>query len=188
MSMHRPGDTTRQINVRVLRAWIAAGRPAPGPREWWHAQFAPHRVELTRGESQGWLWWALTAGLAVAVVVAIAGGTLNEIIENRPSGHIRPMITTTQEVTTVSTMPMSQAKALLNEAISDLEKYQHAIVAATTGPRADAFTKVSAVFRGGYNLQKLNEAMARMEELNNDAYAFVNKIRATSAAIEEAKG
>lgn len=70
MSMHRPGERSREIDVAVLRKWIAAGRPPEGPRAWHHRT----RLQLQPGQHAAgpdrWFWWPATIAL-LAVMVAV---------------------------------------------------------------------------------------------------------------------
>jgi hypothetical protein len=91
--MHRPGDSTRQFDVRALRAWVAAGRPAQGPRDWHHNR--PRRHVATATTADRWPWW-MTLGFMVAVIgVALLAGASKMTFDERPTGYIRPMINTT---------------------------------------------------------------------------------------------
>ena len=76
MSQHRPGDHSRQIDVRALRAWIAAGRPG-SLRTWWHQPRRRRPVQRQR-----WIWWPTVTIAAVVMAFAVLVGAAGPVVEH----------------------------------------------------------------------------------------------------------
>jgi hypothetical protein len=85
------------------------------------------------------------------------------------------------------TMPMNVAMGLLAQAQTDLENFRAAVVAAAAGSRSDAYQKVAGVFRGGYELQAINEVLSRIENLNETASVLVEETNHCIQLIDDAR-
>lgn len=64
MTAHTPGSHTREIDLAVIRAWVKAGRPGNGPRDWYHRTWPERRH---RRVPDRWAWWPALIVLAVAM-------------------------------------------------------------------------------------------------------------------------
>lgn len=85
-------------------------------------------------------------------------------------------------------MDLEQAKAALNDAAKQMELLGAQVRGANSGPRAEAYKIVSGVFRAGYQMQSVNEAMGAIEQVNNALEALQTKIHAAHGKIKQASG
>lgn len=69
MSAHAPGSHTREVDLAALRAWIKAGRPAEGPRDWYYRTWPQARHH--RAGPDRWVWWP-----TLIIVAVVMGGML----------------------------------------------------------------------------------------------------------------
>lgn len=77
---HRPNEHSREIDIRTVQAWMKAGRPRGGPREWRYALRADRRAApLTQVPAmrEPWAFW----NVVVIVLAVLFGAAMVAVIK-----------------------------------------------------------------------------------------------------------